>query len=68
MGSFAWLYNAGNGIYYWTESYNMSTTQFAREVSRLTGKSLSASDISAANRQADLDAAERRSTQMIYVP
>lgn len=68
MGSYAWYYHAGNGVYYWTYSHDMSTTQFAREVSKLIGKSLTASDISAANRQADLDAAKRRSSQMIYIP
>lgn len=67
MGSYAWYYNAGNSIYYWTESYTMSATQFAREVSNLTGKILTASDISAASRQADLDAVKKRSKQMIYV-
>ena len=51
----AWYYNAGNRVYYWTESYTLSATQFAREVSRLTGNSISASDVSACERQADLD-------------
>lgn len=68
MGSYAWYYHADDRVYYWTESYTMSATQFAREVSRLTGKSLSASDISAANRQADVDRLKRIASSLIYVP
>ncbi len=68
VAAFAWYYNAGQGTYYWTESYTMSTFQFAREVSRLTGESLSESDISEAHRQADLDAIKRRARNIIYVP
>lgn len=67
MGYYAWYYNAGDKLYYWTESYNMSTTQFANEVSRLVGKNLDASDISAASRQSDLDAMERRASQTIHL-
>ena len=67
MGSYAWYYNAGNSTYYWTRSYVMSATQFAREVSRMTGKNLSASDISAAERQADVDRLERIASILIYV-
>lgn len=67
-GSYAWYYNAGQGTYYWTESYTMSATQFAREVSEMTGRNLSASDISAANRQSDIDGVQRRATTLIYVP
>lgn len=68
MGSYAWYYHDDNRTYYWTESYNMSATQFAREVSRMTGKSLSASDISVAYRQADLDRIRRIASTLIYVP
>ena len=68
MGSYAWYYHADGRTYYWTESYNMSATQFAREVSRLTGKSLSASDISAASRQADVDRLKNIASPLIYVP
>ena len=68
MGSYAWYYHADDRVYYWTESYTMSATQFAREVSRLTGRSLSASDISAANRQADVDRIKRIASSLIYVP
>lgn len=68
MGSYAWYYHADGRTYYWTESYSMSATQFAREVSRLTGKSLSASDISAASRQADIDRIQRIAHPLIYVP
>lgn len=68
MASYAWYYHADGYTYYWTESYNMSATQFAREVSHLTGKSLSASDISSASRQADLDRIKRIASTLIYVP
>lgn len=68
MGSYAWYYHADGRTYYWTESYNMSATQFAREVSRLTGKSLTASDISAASRQADVDRLKNIANPLIYVP
>ena len=63
----AWYYNAGNRVYYWTESYTMSATQFAREVSRHIGKSISASDVSACERQADLDAKRRIASEFIYI-
>ena len=65
--SVAWYYNAGNMVYYWTESYTMSATQFAREVSQYVGKSLSASDISACERQADLDKKRRIASEFIYI-
>lgn len=68
MGSYAWYYHADDRVYYWTESYNMSATQFAREVSHMTGKSLTASDISAASRQADIDRIKRIASSVIYVP
>lgn len=67
MGSYAWYYNAGNRKYYWTRSYVMSATQFAREVSELTGKTLTASDISAADRQADIDRIEKLADTLIYI-
>ena len=67
MSSYAWYYNAGNGIYYWTNSYDMSASQFAREVSSIVGRSLSASDVSAASGQSDLNSVERRARQMIYI-
>lgn len=67
MSAFAWYYNSGNRIYYWTESYTMSATQFAREVSERTGRSLSASDISVASNQADVDSMKARASQVIYI-
>ncbi len=63
----AWLYNAGNRVYYWTESYTMSATQFAREVSGYIGKAISASDISACSRQSDLDSKRRIALQFIHI-
>ena len=68
MGSYAWYYHADGRTYYWTESYKMSATQFAREVSRMTGKSLTASDISAACREADVDRLKNIASPLIYVP
>lgn len=68
MGSYAWYYHADDRVYYWTESYNMSATQFAHEVSHMIGKSLTASDISATSRQADIDRIKRIASTVIYVP
>lgn len=65
--SVAWYYHAADRVYYWTESYTMSATQFAREVSKRVGKSLSASDISACERQADLDSKKRIAKEFIYI-
>ena len=45
----------------------MSTTQFAREVSKAIGKTLTASDISAADRQSDIDRLQRIAKNLIYV-
>lgn len=67
MGSIAWYYNAGQGTYYWTESYTLSASQFAYEVSRMIGRSISASDVSAAYSQHDLNGVESRASIMIYV-
>lgn len=68
MGAYAWYYYAGTGTYYWTEAFNMSTTQFAREISGLVGKSLGPSDISEARSRSDLDSVKRRALEMIYIP
>lgn len=68
MASYAWYYHADGFTYYWTESYNMSATQFARVVSEMTGKSLTASEVSAANRQADIDRIKKIASTLIYVP
>ncbi len=65
--TYAWTYNAGNGVYYWTESFTMSATQFAREVSSKVDKSLSSSDVSAETKSG-MDAVERRARQLIYIP
>lgn len=67
MGSVAWYYNAGQGLYYWTEAYKMSATQFAREVSDMLGTDITAGDISAASRQSEVDAMKRRASTLIYV-
>lgn len=65
--NYAWYYNAGGGTYYWTESYNMSTSQFAREVSHLIDKCTSAADISAGT-SAGFEALKKRASTLIYVP
>ena len=39
---------------YYTESYSMSVTNFAYEVSKITGTSITASDTSYADRDSDL--------------
>ncbi len=67
MAAYGWYYYAGNLTYYWTESYTMSATQFAREVSRYTGEKLTASDISEAKRQADIDRIKRIASKLIYI-
>ena len=54
-------------MYYWTESYTLSATQFAREVSRRIGKSISASDVSACARQSDLDSKRKIALEFIYI-
>lgn len=67
MGAnYAWYYNAGDRTYYWTESFNMSATQFANEVSELIGKPLTASDVSAADKKG-YDSMLRRAARTIYV-
>ena len=67
MGAYAWYYNAGQGVYYWTESYSMSATQFANEVSERIGRTITASDTSVAYRRADMDAVEYRAMSLIHI-
>ncbi|MBR3591612.1 MAG: hypothetical protein IKL46_02040 [Clostridia bacterium] len=67
MGCMAWYYNAGQGVYYWTEGYTLSATQFANKVSQMLGKSVTAGDVSAAMRQSDIDSMNRRASTLIYV-
>jgi hypothetical protein len=67
MGAYAWYYNAGRGIYYWTESYSMSATQFANEVSDIIGRRITASDTSVAYRQADMDSVAARATSLYHI-
>lgn len=56
MASMYWYYHDRNsGKRYYTESYSMSVTAFAERVSGIVGYTVSASDISAADRQHDLD-------------
>ena len=66
MAYYAWYYNAGQGTYYWGESFKMSCTQFAQEVSSLTGKKLGPGDISAATKN-DMDKVERRASNLIHI-
>lgn len=67
MSNIAWYYHTDDRVYYWTESYTMSTTQFALEVSDRIGKSISASDVSACTRQAQLDVKRRIAKEFIYI-
>lgn len=53
---YAWYYNDhSTGRCYYVRSHEMSVTEFAREVSKVIGRIISASDTSAAYRQSDLD-------------
>lgn len=45
MAAFAWYYGAEHSVYYWTESYTMSATQFAIAVSERIGRTITASDL-----------------------
>lgn len=67
MGSYAWIYHAEGRTYYWTESYTLSATEFANQVSYMIGKRITASDVSAATREADLDRIRKIADKLIYV-
>lgn len=67
MAAFAWYYGAEHSVYYWTESYTMSATQFAITVSERIGRTITASDVAQALRQKDVDAMIRRASQAIYI-
>ena len=45
MAAFAWYYGAEHSVYYWTEAYTMSATQFAIAVSERIGRTITASDV-----------------------
>lgn len=68
MGSIAWYYGDSTGTYYWTESYTMSASGFAVQVSYLIGHHITAADISAASRQADMDWVKRVANRLVYIP
>ena len=66
MGTYAWYYNDhSNDVSYWAYAYEYNTTEFAAEVSRLTGNRITASDTSYAIGSADLEKHHRGKT--IYV-
>ena len=67
MAAFAWYYGAEHSVYYWTESYTMSATQFAIAVSERIGRTITVSDVAQALRQKDVDAMIRRASQAIYI-
>lgn len=67
MGSYAWYYHADDRTYYWTESWTLSTTEFAQRVSSIIGERITASDISSASGKADLDRVRRVADTLIYV-
>jgi len=51
-----WVYYDSRSMTtYYTESYSMSASNFAQEVSILIGKTISASDVQDVKRQSDLD-------------
>lgn len=55
MSAYAWYYSDHrNDTIYWCFSYEMSVTDFAYQVSSMSGISISASDTSYANNDADL--------------
>ena len=64
MGAYAWYYNAGGGKYYWSWSYDFSASQFAQEVSSRIGRTVTASDISYASNQHDLDKMKERASSV----
>ena len=52
----AWYYKDWNrDIYYYTESYSMSATEFANRISDILGKNVSASDISVATNWREIE-------------
>ena len=60
MGAYAWYdKDYSNDVSYWAYSYEYRTTEFATEVSRLTGNRITASDTSYAIRSADLEKHQR---------
>ena len=67
MAAFAWYYGAEHSVYYWTESYTMSATQFAIAVAERIGRTITASDVAQALRQKDVDAMIHRASQAIYI-
>lgn len=67
MAHCAWYYYAGRGVYYWTESYTLSATQFAEKVSEAIGKMITAADISAVKRQSDIESVKKSAQTLIYV-
>ncbi len=67
MGCYAWYYNAGQGTYYWGEAFEMSCTYFAQQVSELTGRNLGPSDVFAANSKTEMNAVERRASNLIHI-
>ena len=67
MAAFAWYYGAEHSVYYWTESYTMSATQFAIAVSERIGVPITASDVGQDLRQKVVVAMILRASQAIYI-
>lgn len=56
MGAMYWIYNdTTSDTRYYVEAYAMSVTDFAKQVSDIIGRTITASDTSYADRQKDLD-------------
>ncbi len=68
MAAMYWYYfDHENDKLYWCYSGEMSNTDFAEKVSKLTGKSLTASDTSYADRTKDLDRHKGYGVEEIHV-
>lgn len=65
--AYAWYYNAGGGLYYWAWSRDYSTSEFASVVSSESGQTVSASDVSYASNQHDLDKMKARASRLIQL-
>lgn len=56
MGAMYWIYHdMTSDTHYYVEAYTMSVTEFAKQVSRIIGRTITAGETSYADRQKDLD-------------
>ena len=59
--------DADHSVVYWTESYSMSDTDFARKVSDMIGKRITASSLSHVDSSREMDKLERGAGSMVHV-